>query len=200
MSRGGRSRSRARRARRSLGRRFLASWVGCCAIVVHVCVCVLYARWCSYLRGAAVASSAAVLVWIPGAEGRRACICARALAMLVRGGACYHRSTVVRVSARAIARACACALLASARVFGRRRSCRTELAPSRLLRGRLHLHARRCGPLVASRHSGDLKNTTNTHLKSLERPPVAFEPRRHHFWLVVILFFAREVNPQTKCP
>ena len=108
-----------------------------------------------------------------GLEGRRACICARALAMLVRGGACCRRSSVVRVAARVIALACACASLASARVFGRRRSYRTERAPPRLLRGggELHMHARRCGPLVASRPPGDLKNTTNTHPVSLEHPP-----------------------------
>ena len=123
-----------------------------------------------------------------GVEGRRACICARALAMLVRGGACCRRSSVVRVAARVIARACACTSLASARVFGRRRSYRTERAPPRLLRGGggLHMHARRCGPLVASRPPGDLKNTTNTHSVSLGHPPVSFELRGPAFRPVVI--------------
>ena len=126
-----------------------------------------------------------------GVEGRRACICARALAMLVRGGACCRRSSVARVATCVIARACACASLASARVFGRRRSYRTECAPPRLLRGGgggLHMHARRCGPLVASRPPEDLKNTTNTHSVSLGYPPVSFELLGPAFWLGNIFF------------
>ena len=171
LCKGGRSRSRARRARRSLGRRFLPSSVGCCAIVLRVRVCV-----CSALAGARILGGRRLRRAPPRLSGcrmgsRRACICARALAMLVRGGACYRRSSVVRVAARAIARACACASLASARIFGRRRSCHTERAPLRLLWGGLHVHARRrCGPLVASRPPGDLK-THNKHASHFPRTP-----------------------------
>ena len=54
-----------------------------------------------------------------------------------------------------------------------------------------------CGPLVASRPPGERKNTTNTHPIPLGHHPVSFELRGPEFWLGYI-FFAREVNPQTK--
>jgi hypothetical protein len=202
LGKGGRSRSRARRARRSLGRRFLPSSVSCCAIALRVRVCV-----CSALAGARIFGGRRLRRAPPRLSGcrmggRRACICARVLAMLVRGGACYRRSSVVRVAARAIARACACASLASARVFGRRRSCHTERAPPHLLWGGLHVHARRCGPLVASRPPGDLKNTTNTHPISLARTPVSFELRGPGFlaWLYFFRAGGQSTNelPQTE--
>ena len=189
MGRGGRSHSRDRRARRSLGRRFLPSWVGCWrSSFMCVCVCALRSLVLVSSGGVDCAVRRRACLDAGGVEGRRACICARALAMLVRGGACCRRSSVVRVAARVIARACACASLASARVFGRRRSYRTERAPPRLLRGGggLHMHARHCGPLVASRPPGDLKNTTNTHSVSLGHPPVSFELRGPAFHPVVI--------------
>ena len=155
-----------------------------------VCVCALRSLVLASSGGVGCVVRRRACLDAGGLEGRRACICARALAMLVRGGACCRRSSVVRVAARAIALACACASLASARVFGRRRSYRTERAPPRLLRGGggLHMHARRCGPLVASRPPGDLKNTTNTHPVSLGHPPVSFGLLGPGFWLGYIFF------------
>ena len=98
------------------------------------------------------------------------------------GGACHRRSSVVRVAVRIVARACACSSLAGARVFGRCRSCRAaQRAAAPAAWWAADTRAPLCGPLVASRHPGDLKIATNPHYIHLGPIPVSIELRGAEF-------------------
>ena len=152
---------------------------------VCVCVCVLCTRWCSYLRGPSVASRVAALVWILGVEDRCACICARlpcssrAAPAIIgrRSSACRHASSHVRCHAsRSLALVPSVGIGLVAQSARRRACCVVDCICTRAA-------VVPWWPLYPGRPPGDLKNTTNTHPKSLERPSMAFEPRGHHFWL-----------------
>ena len=97
--------------------------------------------------------------WLSRAE-RVACICACVLAMLVRAAPAIvgrRPSSWHNAPSHVRARAHRSLALVSS-VFGQRRPCRAvQRAPLRMLRGGLHMHARRCplyGSLVASKPPG----------------------------------------------
>ena len=139
-----------------------------------VCVCV-----CSAHVGARILRGRRLRRAPPHLPGCRAGGASRAFAL-----ACSPCSSGRRLPSPIVGRLrCgARTLLAGACILGRRRSCRAvQRAAAPAAWWASYARAPLCGPLVASRHPGDLKITTNPHYIHLGPTSVSIELRRTEF-------------------